>query len=145
MNPDNAMLVLVKQTAQRHGLDPRLVCAVIEQESSWNTYAMRYEPAFCSQYVIKIPGLTPTQQVARSISWGLMQVMGQTAWELGYRGDFPALCVPLNGIEFGCRKLAPEIAKANGDLQRALRSYNGGANPNYAGDVLARMKRYESV
>jgi soluble lytic murein transglycosylase-like protein len=28
------------------GLDPALVCSVVEQESAWDAHAIRYEPAF---------------------------------------------------------------------------------------------------
>ena len=48
--PDK-LLAFACSAAQAHGLDASLVCAVIEQESSWNPWAMRYEPAFFTKYV----------------------------------------------------------------------------------------------
>ena len=42
---------LARRIASEHGLDPALVCAVVEQESSWNPWAVRYEPGFLSRYV----------------------------------------------------------------------------------------------
>lgn len=121
-----------------------LVCAVIEQESSWDTYALRYEPAFRSRYVAPL-GLPLSEEIARSISWGLMQVMGQVAREHGFSGAFlSALCNPANGLAIGCAVLASKISQASGDLPRALALWNGGANPNYASEVLARLPNYRS-
>ena len=67
--------------------DPALVCAIVEQESSWNTWAMRYEPAFFAKYVAGLytnNKITASEAYARGFSWGLMQVMGQVAREMGF-------------------------------------------------------------
>jgi Transglycosylase SLT domain len=83
----------------RFDLDPALVCAVIEQESAWNTNAIRYEPVFRERYLLPLK-LAPTEEVARSMSWGLMQVMGQVARENGFTGEFLSeICVPSVGIK----------------------------------------------
>ena len=34
-----------------HALWPDLVCAIIEQESAWNPWALRYEPSFYAKYI----------------------------------------------------------------------------------------------
>jgi len=122
-------------------LDPALVCAIVEQESAWDTHAMRYEPAFRARYVAPL-GLPPTEEIARSISWGLMQVMGQVAREHGFTGKFlSALCEPAQGLATGCAVFAAKLAAA-GDVARALQLWNGGANPAYAAQVLARLPHY---
>jgi soluble lytic murein transglycosylase-like protein len=114
---------LVRQAtliAQQHSLDPSLVCAVVEQESSWETHSLRYEPAFRSHYVTPL-GLSPTEEIARSISWGLMQVMGQVAREHGFSEKFlSALCEPAKGLTIGCVVLASKLSEADGDISRAL-------------------------
>ena len=48
---DAKFLVLAQRAAEAEGLDAALVCAVVEQESGWNPWAMRYEPAFFAKYV----------------------------------------------------------------------------------------------
>jgi hypothetical protein len=202
---DPSMLALARDAATRHGIDAALVCAVIEQESNWDTNAMRYEGAFRTRYVAPL-GLPPTEEIARSISWGLMQVMGQVAREHGFAEKFlSGLCLPESGVEVGCAVLADKIAKAGGQVghvdavgvgasspgvqhakcmgacrtaalgcvtlsgsgaskgaadasglgdaksgdtgeiavwRRALELWNGGANVDYAGQVLARVQRY---
>ena len=51
MGPPSQLLTLARHAAETRALDPGLVCAVIEQESAWNPWAMRYEPAFFTKYV----------------------------------------------------------------------------------------------
>lgn len=137
------LVVLARSTAVKHSLDPALVCAVAEKESSWDPHAIRYEPSFRARYVAPL-GLPPTEEVARSISWGLMQVMGQVAREHGFAGRFLSLlCDPLTGLEIGCIVLASKIRAAGGDISRALQLWNGGGNPNYSAEVLARIANYK--
>jgi hypothetical protein len=112
------MLTLARDAAVRHGIDAALVCAVIEQESGWDTHAMRYEGAFRTRYVAPL-GLPPTEEIARSISWGLMQVMGQVAREHGFAGKFLSeLCAAETGVGVGCAVLADKIATAERELKR---------------------------
>jgi len=139
---------LARQIAREHSLDPALVCAVIEQESAWNPWAVRYEPAFLSRYVAPLytaGKLSATETYTRAMSWGLMQVMGQVAREFGFReSSLSELCDPATGIEFGCRILAARLARAKGEVPAALLAWNGGVNENYPAEVLARTRNYSS-
>lgn len=188
MPPSADLIALARSTASKHALDTALVCAVVEQESSWDTHAIRYEPAFRALYVAPLK-LPPTEEIARSISWGLMQVMGQVAREHGFSGKFlSALCDPATGLDIGCAVLAAKLASAGMhalpvgvegrgfspaetdertapsslpqavaeaevperqrggaviNIARALELWNGGANPRYAAEVLARLEKYK--
>jgi soluble lytic murein transglycosylase-like protein len=143
MPPPSDLIALARSTATRHALDPALVCAVVEQESAWDAHAIRYEPAFRARYVAPL-GLPPTEEVAPSISWGLMQVMGQVAREHGFDGKFlTALCDPVTSLDLGCAVLAAKLSAAETNVQRGLDLWNGGGNPDYAPQVLARMARYK--
>ena len=142
-------IALAHDVATRHALDPSLICAIIEQESSWNPYAIRYEPAFFAKYVAplftnnKVEPPTNTEAHSRAISWGLMQVMGQSARETGFTGQFLSqLCDPAIGIEAGCALFTHKLAAARGNATQALQYWNGGANPSYAAEVQARMPNY---
>ena len=75
------------------------------------------------------------------MSWGLMQVMGQVAREHGFGGELSSLCLPLNGLEIGCLVLDGKIAHA-GTIREGLQAWNGGGNPSYADEVLARTSKY---
>jgi len=170
---------IINDMAIRHELPPPIVAAVILQESGGNTGAIRYEPVFFDMYVkdkrrSDLAGWVPdmnstpslwTEKIGRSHSWGLMQVMGDTArWcgrlvprsqdPLDPARYFTALCMPEIGIDIGCRVLAFYLAKeSTGDtdtrMRRALSRYNSGT-PNslrglaYAAKVLAHVssRRY---
>jgi soluble lytic murein transglycosylase-like protein len=147
----STLIALARVTAAQHALDPALICAIVEQESAWDPHAIRYEPAFRTRYVAPL-GLPPTEEVARSISWGLMQVMGQVAREHGFTTkSLAALCDPATGLAIGCAVFAAKLrastvdaaSVANNDVERALERWNGGANTSYAAQVLARIAHYK--
>jgi len=137
------LIVLAIQKAKEHGLSDTLVCAVCEQESSWNPWAIRFEYEFLMRYVVPLPNLSPTERHARAFSWGLMQLMGQVAREHGFANTYLAsLCDPATGLDWGCIHLAGRLKAAGGDVHAGLQLWNGGGNPNYADEVMARMKKY---
>lgn len=138
----DAIVVLAKERATMAGVDPVLCCAVCEQESDWNPWATRLEPAFEERYVTKLH-LGVTESVERSISWGLMQLIGETAREEGFKADLPMLCDPTMGLDRGLIHLKKELLRANGDVHNALQFWNGGSAPNYAAEVMARMPKYQ--
>ena len=118
-----------------------LVLAVCEHESSWETYAVRYEPGFYARYIEKMTGLTATEKTMRATSFGLMQVMGQVAREKGFSEKYlTALCDPVFGLTYGCKKLKECLDRENGDVRAALLRFNGGGDPNYPDLVLKHYK-----
>jgi soluble lytic murein transglycosylase-like protein len=140
------LLSLARKIAAAHSLDPALVCAVVEQESAWNPWAMRYEPAFFTKYVASLytnNKVSASEAYARGFSWGLMQVMGQVARENGFDEPFlSALCEPADGLDIGCKVLRKKLDAMAGDVTRGLQAWNGGANPSYSAQVLARRPHY---
>lgn len=146
MGPPSQLLTLARHAAETRALDPGLVCAVIEQESAWNPWAMRYEPAFFTKYVAPLytnNKITATEAYARGFSWGLMQVMGQVARESGFDAQFlSSLCDPEQALAVGCKVLRKKFDAASGDTTRALLAWNGGANALYPAQVLARRSHY---
>lgn len=143
---DGRLMEMARKAAEAEGLDPAVVCSVVEQESAWNPWAMRYEPLFFAKYVAPLytnNRVGATEAYARGFSWGLMQVMGQTAREMGMNSlHLSALCDPATGLAVGCKILKAKLEKAGGELRKALLAWNGGANPDYADEVVARMARY---
>lgn len=140
------LLALARKAASAQSLDPALVCAVIEQESDWNPWAIRYEPAFFGKYVAGLytnNKISASEAYARGFSWGLMQVMGQVARETGFDAPFlSALCDPEQGLSVGCKVLRKKFDAMAGDTTRVLLAWNGGGNPAYAAQVLARRAHY---
>jgi soluble lytic murein transglycosylase-like protein len=90
---------LVAEAAQRHGLDPALVMAVVGVES----------------------GFQP-QAVSPKGARGLMQLMPRTAREMGVADPFD----PAANLDGGSRYLSSLVARYEGDLTKALAAYNAG-------------------
>ena len=134
---------VARSAAIAQGLDPALVMAVIEHESSWQPWAVRYEPGFYNTYTshMKLP---ETERTMRATSFGLMQVMGQVAREKGFDGKFlTELLEPVIGVTFGCRKLRECLDKENNAVSAALLRYNGGGNASYPDMVLQFIDKYK--
>jgi soluble lytic murein transglycosylase-like protein len=145
--PTAELVALAHRAADAHALWPELVCAIVEKESAWNPWALRYEPEFYEKYVAPqfargaIADVTESR--ARAFSWGLMQVMGQVAREHGFKSESLAfLCDPAMGLEIGCRVFAAKLAAAEGNVTHALLLWNGAGNQDYPGAVLARAAHY---
>jgi len=127
--------------ASKYLLDPALLCAQIEQESSWEPGQVRFEPGFLARYILPM-NLEMFDSFNRSTSWGLTQIIGQTAIEFGFSGDIPSLRDPDIGTDFGCKKLRKCLDLHPSDLNAALLAYNGGGDPDYPAKVLARQSKY---
>ena len=135
------------------GLPPALVLAVIECESSGRAHAWNPEPPY--RYLWDVKAKRPFRQLTPSeikseippddfpawpgqprdaewwgqqASWGLMQVMGGVAREMGFAGDMhPALCTdPAEGLRAGCAYLAVCMRRW-GSVFRAVAAYNAGS------------------
>ena len=132
MNAPDFLSLLIEAAARNHGLPTRLVAAVVRVESSSNPWAMRYEPAFYDRYVrgqqTRVFGAVSrdTERTARATSWGLMQVMGETARCLGCTLPFLSqLCDPAMGLEWGC-KLLMRLSARYSDWPTVVAAYNAG-------------------
>ncbi len=140
-----------------YNLPTGVLDAVISQESGGNPLAMRFEQGFFDRYIKGVDagllgGKWPiyasdaTERIGRATSWGLMQVMGQTARELGFEGAFfSLLCAnPGIGVDFGARCLRSKLNKWP-DLGDALSAYNSGKptdsnRSTYVSPILKRME-----
>ena len=146
MTAPSQLLLLARKAATVQSLDPSLVCAVIEQESAWNPWAMRYEPLFFSKYIASLytnNKISATEAYARGFSWGLMQVMGQVARESGFDALFlSALCDPEQGLAIGCKVLRKKFDAMAGDTTRALIAWNMRSDTSYPSRVMARVPHY---
>jgi len=148
-------MYIIHAQAEHHKLDPKLIAAICYKESSGKQFACRYEPNF--KWLYKVEDVAKALHTSVSsveglqkTSWGLMQVMGANAYELGFSFDrFPSeLCMAQVGIEYGCRYLA-RLWKKYGVLEEVISAYNAGSarrddegkflNQKYVDDVLNLM------
>ena len=94
---------LVSKEAERVGLDPAVVDAVIKVESDYRSEA-----------------IGPFGEI------GLMQVLPSTARLLGFNGNDKELADPATNIRLGATYLAAAWSLARGDLCRSLMKYRAG-------------------
>jgi soluble lytic murein transglycosylase-like protein len=128
----------IELAAEEHGVDADLLEALVLTESDGLTNAYRYEPAFFRRYLADKKEWASKNPRRVSASYGLCQVMFPVAMELGFIGEPEDLFSPVVGLEYGAKKLAAELAWANGEVDKALGAYNGGRG-NFDGEA---PKRY---
>ena len=126
--------------ARAYQIEPALLCALIYVESKGNQWAVRVEPGFYRRYIERmkyedLSGYKPhrfivseqTEKSLRATSFGLCQVMGETARVLGYRGHFLTELLPDTGanIELAAKLLSAKY-RQHGSWKAALAAYNTG-------------------
>lgn len=145
------------KAAYENDLSPRLIAAIILQESGGNHFATRYEPKFFEKYIRgknrqTLGGYFPDQSICnlttelylRSTSFGAMQIMGQVAREQGFIADYLAeLYEPETNIDIGAKFFAHLLKQKNNNVEAALLKWNGGGNPKYPTEVMAKMDTLE--
>lgn len=124
---------IITDQAARVGVESALIAAVIYRESDGIAGKTRFEPNYpwllTPEIFAKGLGVdTKTETAMQRLSWGLMQIMGATAREVGFRGYFPELCArPALGVHYGAQFLKRKLAQSGGALEPALSAYNAGA------------------
>jgi len=148
----------IKEASKETGIDPFVISAICWQESSFDPYAFRFEKDFLKKYVEPLtkaaikkrnPSIggaisEDSERHGLAISWGAMQILGQTARERGFNGVFlPALC-GYPGILYGSEHLVYLRARHH-DWDKVFSAYNAGSptNKNQTSYVEAVLERLD--
>jgi hypothetical protein len=123
---------VVKKQCEIVGVNYRLMMAIIEVESSWEPYAVRYEKDSSSaaqpEYLAKINGTTrETEMQLQKFSWGIGQILGATARNIGMRGPMPSLCNTEIGAFWSAMYLK-KLCCRYPTLADQISAYNGGSS-----------------
>lgn len=120
----------IQSAATSHGLSFALLEAQVLQESSGHADAFRYEPVFYTHYIKGMPAAKAgAYGPLDACSYGLLQIMLETAAEMGFTGRPEDLFTPAVGLEWGARKMRALWDAAGGTdsaYHVALAAYNGG-------------------
>lgn len=146
-------------------VDPILLLAIAQQESSFLHDVVRLEQGFYHRYTKPLSECT-TNEVLYATSYGLLQVMGMSLKEMGF---FPFFRESYNArhsfqlvsasseitvakginefmvradwqIEYGTKWWKVKLAIAKGDVRKGLLFWNGGGNPLYPDEVIKKYR-----
>ncbi len=136
----------IEDASDIHMHPVNLITAIVSVESDFNPAAIRYEPDFFVRYIAGrsfkavFPCSKETEAHARAMSWGLMQVMGQTARERGFSGTFLSeLCDPVVGLYCGCQHLTYLRSRYEDSygIEGVVAAYNAGSpRKNHTGKFI---------
>jgi len=141
---------LIDDAARRHDIDANWLAAVVLTESSGDPWAIRVERGFWRRYrdgIRRWVRSTPTRNDDRwskypdlyAASYGLAQVMLQTAVEAGFEYRYPTeLLDPARNLDIAARILSRHLRRT-GTWPAALLRYNGGGDPAYPDRVRASL------
>jgi len=140
---------LIHIKAKEFKLDANLVAAIVMKESRGQSCATRYEPGWSyppptneMRDLASNLGITLiTMKKDMATSYGLMQVMGTVAYELGHRGHMVQLCKPRKGLHYGCKKLHKLFQRYGGNMQDVISAYNQGGGLTKLGEACIRTRR----
>lgn len=134
---------LIRQTANHFQLDGDLLIAQVVVESAGDPWAFRFEPAFFRKYVKKNPQACAFNYgPLAACSYGLLQILLETACEAGFTDHPWALFDPSTNLHWGGLYLRRLYDLHSGDVSKALLAYNGGGAPGYPESIFRLREQW---
>lgn len=139
----------VSRIAKSYAFDPVLIAAFIAQESGGIPQRSRFEPAWHfynapEKFAAQLGISAETEKQLQSFSWGLMQIMGAAARDMGYAGFLNQLCDPDIGLSVSC-KFLDEKRKKYPELKDMISSYNMGTPKKTAAGLYVNQAYVDGV
>lgn len=143
-------LKILAEKCEFYDISPKFLWSLIELESAWNQWAVRYEPGY--NWICRSPRLDvyisqSTLKYSQKCSYGLCQVMGNHYYEQGGKG----YCTELLDAELNM-KVACEIIKRHKDKYGrnpldVYAAYNAGTVRMYDGvySNAKIVKKFEEI
>lgn len=144
---------LVAEVAEEHRVFPPLIWGIVQAESAGDSSAFRHEPHYRYLWDVvrhqpfrklsgpevdstrppadfqSLPRVSQaTEWFAQRTSWGLMQVMGAVAREMGFYEPFLSrLCHQQIGLEIGCKFVRRLMHRYGDQRDLVVSAYNAGS------------------
>jgi hypothetical protein len=122
---------VIEDVADSETVPAVIIAALVQTESSGNRFAIKFEPGY--KYLFKTKEnaqdnriTEATESVMQMTSFGLTQIMGAVARELGLRGTIFQLLEPEVNLTY-CAKLLKRLAKKYTQRDDLIASYNAGS------------------
>lgn len=157
---------LIREVAEKVGIDGDLLIALCTVESSLEPFSVRFEPvyrwtleprAWASQIEKRVPGYSAaTEEALQKFSYGLGQIMGAVMREYGFVGLLQTCMTnPKIPLEYSARHLKKFLQKYDGDEASAVAAYNAGSvrftpaknfvNQVYVDKVMAELRKIRRI
>lgn len=122
---------VIEDVADEQNIPKNLLAAIVQTESSNNKWAVRFEPhykwLFKTKDHAKDNGITEaTETVFQMTSFGLCQIMGAVARELGLKGPIFQLFDEKTNLEYSA-KLLKRLAAKYKERDDIIAAYNAGS------------------
>lgn len=122
---------IIEDVSDEENVPENLLAAIVHVESSNNKWACRFEPHYKYLYQTKENardnGITEaTETVFQMTSWGLCQVMGAVARELGLKGTIFQLLDEKTNLIYSA-KLLKKLAGRWKERDDIIAAYNAGS------------------
>ena len=140
---------LIREHAEAEKIDPYLVAAIVQTESGGNPWTVRFEPKWryflhVREYADSNLITVKTEEIMQATSWGLMQVMGTVARELGLKDIITRLTDPDVNLSYGCKKL--RMLSWNAETESdVIAAYNAGSVRKTPGGMYENQRYVDKV
>lgn len=122
---------VIEDVADAENVPAVIIAALVQTESSGNRFAIKFEPGY--KYLFKTKEnaqdnriTEATETVMQMTSFGLTQVMGAVARELGLKGTIFQLLEPEVNLTY-CARLLKRLAKKYTQRDDLIAAYNAGS------------------
>lgn len=151
---------LIQSCADKYGIDPDLVHAIVMHETRGNPWSMQADP-WCKvffmarEYSDRLQISHETETLGQMTRWGLMHVKGAVARENGFADILSRLLDPPFNIHEGCKELKRlfvrygnemDVVAAYGAGGAFVRTLGGGyGNESYVNAVYLRLRELRKL
>jgi soluble lytic murein transglycosylase-like protein len=148
---------LIRRECEDVGVDTALALAIAKCESAFNPAAIRFEAHWRyfnapHKWAAKLYITEATEKQLQMFSFGVFQLMGGTARDIGYDGPLVALLEPTPGVVWGVKNIK-RLAEKYESEEHLIAAYNAGTprrdartgefmNQIYVNRVKDALKKY---